>query len=427
MKGTGTGAMKPADRGLRAGRHFVGQVPPSCRGLQAHLHHMAQAHPELCEIEQIGRSRSGEVLKLLRVNGGDNNALVVGCPPIGLASLLALAQYVLTHAEARAASTWYFLACSDPDGARLNEEWIADWPPTLESYYRCFYRPARWNQPEWTFPTPGFTGQLPETTALMAAIDEIRPELYISLDTVDAGGAHLVSFPVDAHLPSTLESAAARHRIPIEEAPWDCLGWKSRGPGVYVLPASSQQTVDTAAGRGAPVHGASSVHYAGQYGLALFSKVPLWHTHVTAVPAAAGAGLHEAATATLEGVLQRIRPHAQETVFLPAVEDSLTNLKLLADLTQDQSATDTDQHLALLFPLRAAGMLLRHLDAQPVSHPALATERALLNLEFASWCQRAEAALQPAAIPLADTAGFHVDVALKTAAALATPPFTEVR
>lgn len=231
--------MKKEAPALRAAELLVGQAPPTCGDLQAQLRRIAEFHPGLCQITQVGHSRSGAVMEMLRVEGGDHNVLIVGGShpnePIGFASILALAQYVTVHAETRTKHTWHFLACSDPDGARLNEPWTTSWPPTMESYHRHFYRPARWHQPEWTFPAPSFTGQLPETKALMAVIDEVRPELYVSLHNSDSGGAFLMSSHPEPHLPDILQSAASNHRIPVEQAPLDCIGWDSPGPGTFVL------------------------------------------------------------------------------------------------------------------------------------------------------------------------------------------------
>ncbi|MEV6839996.1 M14 family zinc carboxypeptidase [Streptomyces sp. NPDC051133] len=421
--------MKNVGSAIRAAELLVGHAPPTCGALQARLHRIADSYPELCQITQVGRSRSGAVMEMLCVKGGDHDVLIVGGPqpnePIGFASILALAQYVTTNAEMQAEHSWHFFACSDPDGARLNEPWTTSWPPTMESYHRYFYRPARWHQPEWTFPASSFTGQLPETKALMAVIDEVRPELYVSLHNSDSGGAFLMSSHAETYLPNILQSAASSHRLPVEEAPLDCAGWASPGTGAFVLPAVAKETLESSAS--GPVCGSSSAHYAGQYGLALFLEVPMWHTRGITLPAGVGAEVLESAATTLDDVLQRSGPYAQDSVFLPAALDILTVLRLNADVLRQNAGAGTNQDRALLAPLRAAGMMLRHLESQPDHAPDLTAELTRTEKEFRAWCSRAEDTLHPVPIPLHDSAGFQIEVILRAAAALTGSPFLASR
>ena len=89
--------------------------------------------------------------------------------------------------------TWHFIKSIDADGMRLNEGWFAG-PFTPSNYARHFYRPAAFEQVEWTFPIEykklKFDAPLPETKALMQVIDETKPKLLYSLHNAGFGGVY---------------------------------------------------------------------------------------------------------------------------------------------------------------------------------------------------------------------------------------------
>ena len=106
-----------------------------------------------------------------------------------------LARRLCEDADLRAelGYTWHFIKSIDADGMRLNEGWFKG-PFTPTNYARHFYRPARHEQVEWTFPidykTLKFDDPLPETRALMRVIDETRPKLLYSLHNAGFGGVY---------------------------------------------------------------------------------------------------------------------------------------------------------------------------------------------------------------------------------------------
>lgn len=215
---------------------MVPSAPPSWEELRKIMSALADGEPERCELRVVGRSRAGEPLEMLTARGGPRSVLVMAGPhanePVGAATLATLARYVLAHPEVREGLTWHLLLSSDPDGGRLNESWSCSWPVHLEECHRGLYRPAVGDQPECTFPVAGFSGQLPETRAVMTVIDEVRPVLSVGLHNADTGGAfYLVSRP-ESGLVDVLESAAARHSIPLEAMPSDCIGLSSPARGL---------------------------------------------------------------------------------------------------------------------------------------------------------------------------------------------------
>lgn len=97
------------------------------------------------------------------------------------------AKYPARDVNRFADTTWHFVLCLDPDGARRNERWI-NGPMTFAHHYRHFFRPGFARQPEWLPTEPG-AEPMPETRALLDLQDELRPYLQCSLHGVDVGEA----------------------------------------------------------------------------------------------------------------------------------------------------------------------------------------------------------------------------------------------
>jgi hypothetical protein len=167
--------------------------------LKASTHQLANRHPNTVEIMPIGHSRQGDPIEAIRMGNGPRQALLFAMPhpdePIG-SMMLEYLSHRLAEDDALRQSlgyTWYMIKCIDPDGTRLNEGWFKG-PFSLESCARHHYRPPSFQQVAWTFPidykTLHFHDPLPETQALMALIEEVRPDLMFSLHNSDFGGVY---------------------------------------------------------------------------------------------------------------------------------------------------------------------------------------------------------------------------------------------
>ncbi len=160
---------------------------------------LAERYPQAVQVLPLGESRRGDPIRALKIGNGPKKALLFAMPhpnePIGSLMLEYLSARLAEDDELRTASgyTWYILKCVDPDGTRLNEGWFKG-PFTITNYARNFYRPPSHEQVEWTFPidykTLHFDTPLPETRALMAAIEQIRPDFIYSLHNSGFGGVY---------------------------------------------------------------------------------------------------------------------------------------------------------------------------------------------------------------------------------------------
>ncbi|MGW1123888.1 M14 family zinc carboxypeptidase [Streptomyces sp. NPDC002526] len=391
----------------------------------------AASEPDLCRVSSVGTSRGGEDLLLLVIGDGPLKMVVAAGShphePIGGQTIITLAEYLFAHPAERERATWYLVPSSDPDGLLLNEEWLTGgtWPPTMEAYHRAFYRPEAAAQPDWTFPFDGGgTAALPETRALMEVIDTAEAGAILSLHSSDSGGCFYLATRGETKLVGILADAAASHGLALEADPSDCIGLESPGVGVFITPTPTPPPPHTG-GIGADVEwrpaGVSSVHYAARQTdcLGVIPEVPMWRTKPITFSAEDGARHVETAAQLCAGVLDRTESATTcSTPYLLAVRDVVRILKLMGRVSREHPEQGANQDLNLLVPLRAAGMLLRHLDAQLVDtpdHPVLRRARDLVEKQFSVWLTMAEDALQPEPIPLTQVVGYQLDTILGVA------------
>ena len=162
---------------------------------------LREQFPELVSTKEIGKTRNGEPIELLTIAGGEANAFVFGGPhpnePIGCMTIEYLSRRLCEDESLRGelGYTWHFIKTIDADGMRLNEGWFKG-PFSPTNYARHFYRPARAEQVEWTFPIEykslQFDDPLPETRALMQVIDETKPNCF-TLCTMPALAASIIT------------------------------------------------------------------------------------------------------------------------------------------------------------------------------------------------------------------------------------------
>jgi hypothetical protein len=277
--------------------------------------------PRDARLRQVGTSRAGLPLWLLSVGHGSRQALVVAGPhanePVGGATALRLAERALADPRLcdGADVTWNLLLCLDPDGARRNEGWLSG-PYTLGHYFRNFFRPGFLEQPEW-LPDGADGAALPETRALLALQDELRPFFQCSLHGVDVGGGFVELTRDLPGLAPRLAHIAERLAIPLELGPYDTLYWPTLGPAVYRIPPPRRGDLAAAITEAAVE---STWFHPHQYGtVTAVVEAPMWGVAAVADGTASAdadtEGVLRAVSRTLrrdterlEGLLARIRP-----------------------------------------------------------------------------------------------------------------------
>lgn len=400
---------------------------PGVDELIASLEKLRTDHPELVRVSRIGTSRLGEPIHMYAIGEGSRSHLLFAGvhpnEPIGFRTIEQLASLVCTDAELRARldATWYVIGCIDPDGTRLNEGWFAD-PGSRTHYARHFYRPAPTEQVEWTFPfshkDAWFDAVMPETQALMRAIDEVRPELMVSLHNAELGGVYYYVTPV----PGVVEPLHAIPRalgLPLDVGEPETQAAEVLGPAVYAaLTMGAEYDYLESIGID-PTEvldaGDSSASYADRYGtVTLVAELPYWshpdaedvtasdlsYADVLRIKADALAETSRVLREAFEGASLSI-----DTPFRRATEAFVPSFSRLAERERDRAeraesdrpATRaevfTNADLVRCFRLRYGGMAVRALEAE--QQAGIATpgcRRRLIRLReiFETWCEEAD-------------------------------------
>jgi len=150
-------------------------------------------------LKKIGKSKGGRTIFCLKIGEGKENALLFAFPhpnePIGSMTLEFLSKFLAKNPEftKKTGYTWYLIKAIDIDGAILNEGWFKGEFNPLK-YAKNFYRPAPYEQVEWSFPINykklNFETPAPETQALMHIIQKIKPKFMYSLHNSGFGGVY---------------------------------------------------------------------------------------------------------------------------------------------------------------------------------------------------------------------------------------------
>lgn len=252
---------------------------------------LVDKYPDVVSRRRIGTSRLGEPLWMYEIGQGRSSALIYAGvhpnEPIGFCTVLQLATELCTDPEFadRLDCRWYLVPNIDPDGTRLNEGWF-DGPFDRVFYSRHFYRPAPGEQVEWSFPfaykESYFDAVIPEAFALMRVIDEVRPDVAVSLHNGELGGVYYyLSRPVEGMI-EQLHRIADHVGLPLDSGEPESAAAEQYGPAVFGM-IDSEKVYDHLEALGLQPStdgsGASSASYAARHGtLSLVAELPYW-TH----------------------------------------------------------------------------------------------------------------------------------------------------
>lgn len=403
---------------------------PDADAMEQGLAALAAAHPQTVTLRRIGTSRLGDPIHAVQIGAGPREALVFGLPhpnePVGGLTALHLAARLASDAglQARLGMRFTIIACIDPDGLRLNEGWLAG-PFTRTHYARNFFRPAGDEQVEWTFPVDYqklyFDATLPETAALVRLIDQLRPELMVSLHNSELGGAYYyLSRPMPALHP-VLQAIPAAVGLPLDQGEPEGPEIEKFDDAIFAgLGIKPMYDHAVAAGRDpAEIKGGDgSGGYAERYGtLTLFSEVPYWShpdsSDTTPVEETYADLLREQGQRMdgVFGLLRRILEaasasfRATSSPYLSASRYFVPALSAMGETNRARAAEPANQRPATVaerfslsdivtsFQLRYGGMLLRALDGELAIGNAnlpIRQSRAELADVFDGWCDAAD-------------------------------------
>lgn len=427
---------------------------------------LLEEHPDRIGRRRIGTSRLGEPIHVYTIDGVEGAAgtpvhdhlIVAGVhpnEPIGFLTAYRLAEALLTDPTLRAAlpARWHLVACIDPDGARMNERWYAD-PADRNFYARWFYRPAPDEQVEWSFPTDYkrayFDRVLPETLGLMRLIDEVRPELYVSLHNGEFGGVYYYLTRPVPELTDLLHAVPESLGLPLDVGEPESPFLESYAPAIFGT-GTIAEAYDYVEGLGLDateqIGGSSSSEYAStRYGtLGLVAELPLWSDPAADDLGPAGESYADLVRRTaehlarigtrLQSILDGAAPQLSiESPFLRASRVFVPMLGEIAELDlaraalaeSDRPATVAErfgrEDLVRCFTLRYAGMLLRALDVEceaGIAPVEVRRFRAELAEAYQAWQQQAAADVPNAwLVPIERLVGVQLGAILGAASCL---------
>ena len=185
---------------------------------------LAEDYPELVSCDVVGHSRKGHPILCLKIGSGSKNAFMFGCPhpnePIGAMTVEYFSRALAEDKEFLQSTdfTWYIIKSIDVDGTKLNEKWFKG-PFTLTNYARNYFRPAGYEQAEWTFPIDykdyHFHDTIPETKILMKMIDEKKPVFMYSLHNAGFGGTYWYISKDMPEIWDKLYEASSKNGVPL--------------------------------------------------------------------------------------------------------------------------------------------------------------------------------------------------------------------
>jgi hypothetical protein len=208
--------------------------------LEASTDDLLAAHPEV-RAWQCGTSRAGQAMRCLEVGDGPLRAVLAGLPhpeePFGTLVIEYLLRLLVeTDLAERLGYRFSIVKAADPDGARVNEPWYGS-PYDMDGYLDRVYRPATYDQFEWTFPFAykgyAYTKPLPEAAALKAVIDAAPLDLIMCLHNSGFSGAYFYISEDDDDLRGALTEAATNAGLPLHRGEPEVPYLVTLGDAVY--------------------------------------------------------------------------------------------------------------------------------------------------------------------------------------------------
>ena len=321
--------------------HVVDQVPqyftlPTLDEVTQKTRDTLLRWPELVSVRPLGASLASEPIDMVSVGSGPLSVLLIGTPhpneTIGLLTIEYLIQAVVEHQSLRDDCTWHFVKSIDPDGLRLNENWLSK-PADMAAYLSGFYRPAFTEQGEYTFPldVPGyrFDKDVPENLAYREAIRLARPHLVVPLHNSDfGGGVFFVSGDVP-HLAKALSELPAKFGLSLETTGDLVFGTQDLAPGVSRMMDTPEPIIPGDDDRFWRA-GRSCLSYCSQEGaLGLIPEAPYWHAaELSGEAGRVPAHIVESWTSDRVDLLDQYLPHlidfakGQDFRFVNALKES---------------------------------------------------------------------------------------------------------
>jgi len=423
---------------------------PTVDELRADLLARRDAQPDRIGHAVIGHSRLGSPIDHFTIGDGPLQVVIAGGvhpnEPIGFRTVQQLVRLLLEAPELGGLdATWHIVPCADPDGARLNESWFGS--ADRLSYFEGFYRPAPGEQVEWSFPfdykEAWFDHPIPETRALMALFDRVRPDVFVGLHNAEFGGVYFYLNEHDTVLARELRDLPAAFELPLDVGEPEMDGLVRLDDAVFRAPLARERYDHRESLGLAPEKrsgGAGTADYLERYGTTtMIAELPYW-THPDAADTTPTSRVYRDVIAEkadaldeLHVLLQRVLDAARPSLtidspfrraseaFVPGMgEAAAAERARLSDPALERPATVAEvfgnREVVRTFRLRFGGILRRALAAEVaagVAHEAVRSASTELEAVFRGWLA-AERDTDLAPAPVSALVGVQLAAVLAT-------------
>ncbi len=204
------------------------------------------------EKKHIGNSTQKTEIFGYTMGKGPIKVLIYGLPhsdePIGTMTVDALSELISDNRELENDFTFFLIPCIDPDGLYLNRGWLKGPFNQMKFFLNRYHRPDK-EDIDWSFPINtknySYTTTMNETNILRKIIDSYKPELFVTLHSIQFSGIHFYFSNNYVNLFDKIESFVEKSAIPLQKGTPFFIedGWTYR-PGFYRIYTTKEMIRD---------------------------------------------------------------------------------------------------------------------------------------------------------------------------------------
>jgi len=200
----------------------------------------------------IGNSAQKTAIFGYRTGKGPIKVLIYGLPhsdePIGTMTIDALGELLSNNKILENDFTFLLIPCIDPDGLHLNRGWLKGAFNPMKFFLNRYHRTDN-NDIDWSFPINtknySYSTTMKETKILQKIIDSYKPDLFVTLHSIQFSGIHFYFSNNYLTLFDKIESFVEKSTIPLQKGTPFFVeeGWTYR-PGFYRIYSTKEMISD---------------------------------------------------------------------------------------------------------------------------------------------------------------------------------------
>ncbi len=204
------------------------------------------------EKKHIGNSTKKTEIFGYTMGKGPIKVLIYGLPhsdePIGTMTVDALGELISNNRELGKDFTFFLIPCIDPDGLYLNRGWLKEPFSHKKFFLNRYHRPDK-EDIDWSFPINtkhySYSTTMNETNILRKIIDSYKPDLFVTLHSIQFSGIHFYFSNNYVKLFDEIENFVEKSVMPLQKGTPFFVeeGWAYR-PGFYRVYTTKEMISD---------------------------------------------------------------------------------------------------------------------------------------------------------------------------------------